>query len=362
MYNLWFAVENSASLASLKKGIERSEVNPTWFPVTTRDDRPFANLPSVLSHAALRGGADALFYESQRQPLPPTGLTRRVPTLISLDSAPVLSKGSDKATPAGFVVWSEWAKRQIVKQFEIAPSRVLVAHSGVDLANWDGALGAFERARARKTGLPERVRLLFVGDDFAGQGGEVLLDLLRNHPRLAESCELHLVVSRNTFATYLTRTLRPRYMHVYTYQQPRHEPTEFYLNADIFVLPSQKAVSPSLIAKAMAAGLPIVTTQVEGLTELVQDGKNGLVVEPGNQMELAQALQALIEDPARRFALGEGARRVAEAEFDATVNTNKILTFLKHITTEARTNLAPTLNFSRLGVPVPQEIHPYIED
>ena len=212
MYNFWFAVEDQASLQSLKRGIERSEINPTWFPVVARQPHPFNNLASALSKAILRGGVDALFYESLRQPLPPSSLTRRIPTLVSLQNVPTVSDEIAKAKPAGFVVWSEWARTELIKNFKVAPNRVLVVRSGVDLVNWDEALGTFERARAQKTGLPERVRLLFIADDFAGLGGEFLLDFFKNNPRLAESCELHLVVNRNAAATYLNSATRPPHM------------------------------------------------------------------------------------------------------------------------------------------------------
>lgn len=365
MYNFWFAIEDNTSLLSLKKGIAGSEVNPVWFPAISQQKLPFPNLASAVSQAARRGSADALFYESSHQPLPPSGLVRRIPTLVSLDSAPAISPdNSDWTAPAGFVVWSEWAKAQLVQQSKIAPGRVLVARSGVDLGAWDTALNTFERARSHKTGLPARVRLLFMGDDFSGLGGETLLELLKDNPRLAESCELHLAVSRNTAATYFKSVSRPRNVQVHICAQPRHIPTELYVHADICVLPSHKPVSPSLVAKAMAAGLPIVASRIGGLPELVRDGQSGMLVEPGDQTGLVQALNTLVENPTRRQALGEGARSLAEAEFDAVSNTHKILTFMKQITAEARartTGLAPDLR--RFAVaPVSGDIHPNIEE
>jgi len=369
MYNFWFAVENPASLSSLKKGIARPEVNATWYPATPRQSRPFNNLTTALSQAARNGRVDALFYESNRQPMPPAALIRRRPTLLSLEAISSfpenLPKELAKITPAGLVVGSEWAKTQLVNHLKIAPSRILVTHTGLDLANWDEALQAFERARANKTGLPERVRLLFVGDDFVGLGGTLLLDLLKNKPRLAESCELHLVVNRRTAATYLASALLPNYVHVHSYIYPQNEPTELYLKADICVLPSYKPVSPALVAKAMAACLPIIATNIGGLPEMVRDGQSGLLIEPGDQSGLVLALQTLVEDPARRYALGEGARRIAEAEFDAATNAHKILTFMKQITAEARSNhtFAASSNFSQLAVAnIPPDTYPNVEE
>ncbi len=336
MYNFWFAIENQAALLPLKRAIERREINSTWFP-TARETRPFQKLLSAVSPATQ---ADALLYASQRAPLPPASLTRKLPTLVSLDcNAAFNNKVLEEARrvqPAGFLVWSEWARKELIHQLKIEPSRVLMARYGVDLAGWDAARRNFEQARAHKTGLPERIRLLFVGDDFAGLGGEMLLNLLRGNPLLAEEVELHLVVNHKTAAQYLNPAFLPDYVQIQVYPYSSNEPSELYLNADILVLPSQKPISPALLAKAMSAGLPIIASRTGGLPELVQDGQNGILIEPGDQLGLLTALQRLIQDPALRYELGENSRKIAVAEFEASQNAHKILTFMKQLTAEAR--------------------------
>ena len=73
---------------------------------------------------------------------------------------------------------------------------------------------------------------------------------------------------------------------------------------------------PNTLIEAMALGVPVVTTSVSGIPELVIDGVTGLVVEPGDPAALAAALQALIEDPeAARSRADAGLAKVA-AEFD----------------------------------------------
>jgi glycosyltransferase involved in cell wall biosynthesis len=59
----------------------------------------------------------------------------------------------------------------------------------------------------------------------------------------------------------------------------------------------------------MASGTAVIATAVGQLTEVIQDGKNGLLVPPGNASALAAALKSLIEDPAMRLQLGEQARK-----------------------------------------------------
>jgi glycosyltransferase involved in cell wall biosynthesis len=68
---------------------------------------------------------------------------------------------------------------------------------------------------------------------------------------------------------------------------------------------------PLAILEAMAVGLPVVSTTVGGIPELVDDGRSGVLVPPGDARALAQALIAVLGDPARGRAMGAaGAERV----------------------------------------------------
>ena len=78
---------------------------------------------------------------------------------------------------------------------------------------------------------------------------------------------------------------------------------------DIFVLPSLNEALPIVILEAMAVGLPVVATRVGGVPEIVQDGATGLLVAPGDEAALLDALSRLAEDPALRRQAGRcGAR------------------------------------------------------
>lgn len=67
--------------------------------------------------------------------------------------------------------------------------------------------------------------------------------------------------------------------------------------ADVFVLPSLSEGFPNVILEAMAAGLPIVATNVGGLAEIIKDKENGYLVEPKNPEQLAQKLLLILENP-----------------------------------------------------------------
>jgi glycosyltransferase involved in cell wall biosynthesis len=85
-----------------------------------------------------------------------------------------------------------------------------------------------------------------------------------------------------------------------------------YQNCDIAVVPSIGCEGTSYSAiEAMACGLPVVTTYVGGLNQLVIDGYNGMVVNPFYE-EIRNAIKYLLDNPAERKRMGENARKVAE--------------------------------------------------
>ena len=84
---------------------------------------------------------------------------------------------------------------------------------------------------------------------------------------------------------------------------------------DVGVIASEREGSPLAVLEYMAAGCGIVATRVGGIPDIVRDGKEGLLVEPGDEEALAEAIARLIGDGALRQHLGDAARRRQQAEF-----------------------------------------------
>jgi glycosyltransferase involved in cell wall biosynthesis len=90
---------------------------------------------------------------------------------------------------------------------------------------------------------------------------------------------------------------------------------------DVFVLSSLWEGLPRVLPQAMAAGLPIVATAIDGNAEAVEEGVNGRLVPPGDTDAMAEAIIALLQDPTRAGAMGAaGKARVDEFSARAMVD------------------------------------------
>jgi glycosyltransferase involved in cell wall biosynthesis len=91
----------------------------------------------------------------------------------------------------------------------------------------------------------------------------------------------------------------------------------FLQRGGVFVLPSYyREGVPRSTQEAMAAGLPIITTDVPGCRETVVDGVNGFLVPAHNAKALAKAMKRFIVQPALIKSMGKESRRMAEERFD----------------------------------------------
>jgi glycosyltransferase involved in cell wall biosynthesis len=91
---------------------------------------------------------------------------------------------------------------------------------------------------------------------------------------------------------------------------------DIYQTSDVIVMPSRWQEPLGLITlEAGACRKPVVATRVGGIPEVIRDGENGFLVEPGDVEALRARVEALIADPALRRALGEAGRRQVEADF-----------------------------------------------
>ncbi len=147
-------------------------------------------------------------------------------------------------------------------------------------------------------------RLVFLGSVGVRKGIPWLLRAFRG---LGGTAELHLIGPvEKGFERILGADL-PENVHLRG-ALPGHAVAAELGRSDIFCLPSLEEGFPLALLQAMASGLAVVATPETGAGDLIDDGREGLLVNSGDPESLRQALVHLIENPDRRRAMGEAAR------------------------------------------------------
>jgi glycosyltransferase involved in cell wall biosynthesis len=109
-----------------------------------------------------------------------------------------------------------------------------------------------------------------------------------------------------------------------------------YAAADILVMPSRFEGLPMTLLEAMAMRLPIVASRLDGLAEILDSGKDALLVEPGNREGFVRALDQLWREPAFGEALAGAAYQKVQTEYSARVMAARVESVYAACIQEAR--------------------------
>ena len=141
------------------------------------------------------------------------------------------------------------------------------------------------------------------------------IQLMRQQPERSERARLVIVGDGPTRAACLDLLQGAGLAHLAWLPGERHDIADIMQMLDVFVLPSKNEGISNTILEALASGLPVIATAVGGNVELVEDGVNGILVQPGDVAGMAQALLGYLDAPARIAEHGANARRHAEQRF-----------------------------------------------
>ena len=167
--------------------------------------------------------------------------------------------------------------------------------------------------------------VLFVGRVEKRKGAHVLMRAIPKIWMQHPECEFVFIGSICDDVKAEAAVMSPRVR----FLGPREhaELVRWYQQASVFVAPSLWDNSPNTIYEAMACGTTVVASCVGGVPELVDDGVTGLLVPPGDSAALAEAILALLDDPALRERMGQHAREKAVAEYSVDKILAKTLDF-----------------------------------
>ena len=220
---------------------------------------------------------------------------------------------------AGFVVAAEGEARRIQREHAVPAGRIARIQNPVTHA---GGGGAAREARRRELAVADATVLVAWHGrvERDRKGLDVLVDAweaLDGRPGLPERWLLLIGSGEDDpwLGTRLAGVAAVTWVDRYVVDRARL--AGLLAAADLYVFPSRHEGFPVAPIEAMASGLPLVAADAPGIADILPRGEadGGLVVAPGEAAPLADALAALIGDPARRARLSAAARRRAAEGF-----------------------------------------------
>lgn len=283
---------------------------------------------SCLQTALLRGGTipcdgeirpvrcTACRLQSTGIPAPAAGIAARLPLpFLGVDHPNPLMRvlTARNATDLFIRAWREMLELTDVIHVHAAWVRDLMLRNGVPEAKLAFRKTGLPRMPARVGRLPSadgRLRLVFVGRCSPIKGIHVLVEAVS---RLSADAPLDISLIGPYWETDYGRKLMTRIEGDRRFRRPvlvpHAEMDRVWAEADVCVVPSTWLETGPLVAlEAMAAAVPVVGSRLGGIAELVTDGVNGLLFEPGDAAGLAGVLSRLLAEPGLRDRLAAGIR------------------------------------------------------
>jgi glycosyltransferase involved in cell wall biosynthesis len=296
----------------------------------------------------------ALHFHTQVLGLASLDLMKSIPTVVTLDMTAAQASRIKTApswqwtyTPnlhlerkiyeaaVSVVTFSEAVRRSVIDDYNIDAAKVQVVYPGVDLTK----ITVSEKPAGS---VSSPYQILFVGGDFERKGGHDLLAVFLEH--FAEQAELHLVTQTPIACSHAN-------VHIYqNIQAYTPEWLSLYHQADVFVMPTYAEPFGWVFIEAMAAGLPVVATQLNAIPEMVSHGETGLLLQPGDRAALTHSIRTLMENPTLGREMGTKGRKVVEQKFDAYKNFQTLESlFIKVATTHHKEPFSPVPSVEDCG-------------
>jgi glycosyltransferase involved in cell wall biosynthesis len=217
------------------------------------------------------------------------------------------------AATARVVASAASVREHYIRSVHVNPAKVDVIYNAVD---WDHLQTTMGRDEMRNSlAIPAGTPVCAMIGRLTPQKGHVYaFEALARTPALARA---HLIVAGDG---ELAQTLRNRAAALgiagrVHFLGMRRDVGNVLSAAGVFVLPSLWEGLPLALVLAMGAGVPVVSTAVGGIPELVEDGRTGLLVRPADSLELGRALSQLLADPELCCRLAAAARTAVRPRF-----------------------------------------------
>ncbi|GAP22666.1 glycosyltransferase family 4 protein [Leptolinea tardivitalis] len=256
-----------------------------------------------------------------------------IPSVIYTDYTSTLASrkpewGRSPLSPADLAAWlsmekkayqrsshictrGQYVRQSVINDYGIPETKVTAIGGGVNF-------GALPEPSNRP--LSSSPTILFIGKDFLRKGGDVLIRAFQKVRKSAPDARLVMMtagIPQEQYDLTGVEIIEPTWN--------REKICELYRGADCFVLPSRLETWGDVILEAMSFGLPCIGVSGEAMSEIIEDGRTGLVIPPNDEDALEKALLWLLSNRENARQYGSAARERVETLYTWEVVSKKLV-------------------------------------
>lgn len=216
-----------------------------------------------------------------------------------------------------YIVHTQHSKEVLIRQLALPEHRVTTIPHGVFTYYRELVSDLGEASQTPQ--LARKKRILFFGVIKPYKGVDILLEAFARLPGLILKDTILQIVGypkvpvEPLYALAQRLGIQNRVFWDLRFVEEK-EVARYFSKADIVVLPYRRIDQSGVLMVALAFGKPIVASRLGGFSEILSDGVNGFLVEPGNVKSLAQALARILGDDSLSFRMTVGVKRLIDGE------------------------------------------------
>jgi len=218
-----------------------------------------------------------------------------------------------------FIVLSEAMRRSLIERHKIPPENIVKIYNGIEIEEYNPDLKEEKNKKLegkRALGLKNDVPVIGAIGRLVWQKGFEYL--IRAAPEVLKKCPeaRFLIVGEGPLKNKLILTSEKlNVADRITFTGFRSDIKEILASIDVLAMPSLLEGLPMVLLEAMAMAKPIVATRIDGITEVLENSKTGLLVPAKNSHALAEAIVGILNDKAKANFFGQNAREAAKEKF-----------------------------------------------
>lgn len=218
-----------------------------------------------------------------------------------------------------FIILTEALRRTLIERHKIPQAKIIKIHNGIEIEEYNPDL---EELRNKKLEIRKELGLKTdapvigaIGRLVWQKGFEYLIRAVPEVLRKNSDARFLIVGDGPLKNSLVAESERLNVADRIVFAGFRSDVKEILASIDVLVMPSLLEGLPMVLLEAMAMAKPIVATLIDGITEVLEDGKTGLLAPAKNSHALADVMTDILKDEKKACLLGKNARKMAEEKF-----------------------------------------------